>query len=159
MIGIDIIPSQPPRGVSTIQGNFLSDAVQQKVKIFVRDPERGKSKEQKFLSSESAENPNSEDDLAQLSTKVLAEHDSLDKHRTYDIDMSRYDVSQTKTEERIGRVVDVVLSDMSAPWTQEVAYGKKSLSDPYFRMMNTSGNRFRDHAGSMVSLGGRWWYR
>ena len=49
-----------------------------------------------------------------------------------------------------GRVVDVVLSDMSEPWDQTVGFYKKSLSDPYFRMMNTSGNGFRDHAGSMV---------
>lgn len=49
-----------------------------------------------------------------------------------------------------GRVVDVVLSDMSEPWDQVAGFYKKSLSDPYFRMMNTSGNPFRDHAGSMV---------
>lgn len=52
---------------------------------------------------------------------------------------------------RHGRVVDVVLSDMSEPWDQTVGFHKRSLSDPYFRMMNTSGNAFRDHAGSMVS--------
>jgi 21S rRNA (uridine2791-2'-O)-methyltransferase len=51
---------------------------------------------------------------------------------------------------RHGRVVDVVLSDMSEPWDQTVGFHKRSLSDPYFRMMNTSGNAFRDHAGSMV---------
>ena len=49
-----------------------------------------------------------------------------------------------------GRAVDVVLSDMSEPWDQTAGFYKKSLSDPYFRMMNTSGNAFRDHAGSMV---------
>ena len=48
------------------------------------------------------------------------------------------------------RMVDVVLSDMSAPWEQTTGFHKKSLSDPYYRMMNTSGMAFRDHAGSMV---------
>jgi 21S rRNA (uridine2791-2'-O)-methyltransferase len=51
----------------------------------------------------------------------------------------------------------VVLSDMSEPWDQTAGFYKKSLSDPYFRMMNTSGNAFRDHAGSIVrqpSVGG-----
>ena len=47
--------------------------------------------------------------------------------------------------------VDVVLSDMSAPWFQTTGFGKRSLSDPYNRMMNTSGIGFKDHAGSMVS--------
>jgi 21S rRNA (uridine2791-2'-O)-methyltransferase len=49
-----------------------------------------------------------------------------------------------------GRMVDVVLSDMSAPWEQTTGFWKRSLSDPYFRMMNTSGINFKDHAGSMV---------
>ncbi len=48
------------------------------------------------------------------------------------------------------RVVDVVLSDMSAPWDQTEGFWIKSISNPYFRMMNTSGTSFRDHAGSMV---------
>ncbi|TKX21576.1 rRNA methyltransferase-like protein 1 [Elsinoe australis] len=48
-----------------------------------------------------------------------------------------------------GRVVDVVLSDMSAPWPLSSGSWIKSVSNPYFRMMNTSGVSFRDHAGSM----------
>lgn len=48
------------------------------------------------------------------------------------------------------RVVDVVLSDMSAPWAQTEGFWIKSISNPYYRMMNTSGMPFRDHAGSMV---------
>ena len=49
------------------------------------------------------------------------------------------------------KVADVVLSDMSEPWDQTTGFYKRSLSDPYHRMMNTSGISFRDHAGSMVS--------
>jgi len=45
-------------------------------------------------------------------------------------------------------MVDVVLSDMSAPWEQTTGFWKRSLSQPY-RMMNTSGINFADHAGSM----------
>jgi 21S rRNA (uridine2791-2'-O)-methyltransferase len=48
------------------------------------------------------------------------------------------------------RLVDVVLSDMSAPWEMTDGFWKRSLSDPHYRMMNTSGMSFRDHAGSMV---------
>jgi hypothetical protein len=54
-------------------------------------------------------------------------------------------------DRRQGRVVDVVLSDMSEPWDQVTGFHKKSLSDPYLRLMNTSGIAFKDHAGSMVS--------
>jgi 21S rRNA (uridine2791-2'-O)-methyltransferase len=40
VIGIDLIPAQPPRGVNTIQGDFLSPAVQGLVKNFVFESHR-----------------------------------------------------------------------------------------------------------------------
>lgn len=46
----------------------------------------------------------------------------------------------------------IILSDMSAPWEQTTSFNSNSLSNPYHRLMNTSGVAFRDHAGSMVSL-------
>lgn len=57
-----------------------------------------------------------------------------------------------KRKEQPGRVVDMVLSDMSAPWDQTSGFWKRSLSDPYYRMMNTTGINFKDHAGSMVCI-------
>ncbi|KAL4974543.1 FtsJ-like methyltransferase-domain-containing protein [Aspergillus desertorum] len=42
VLGVDIIPSQPPKGVSTIQGNFLDPEVQAYVRDFVRNPRRGR---------------------------------------------------------------------------------------------------------------------
>jgi 21S rRNA (uridine2791-2'-O)-methyltransferase len=36
-VGIDLIPAQPPKGVSTIQGNFLSPAVQNLVKEYLQE--------------------------------------------------------------------------------------------------------------------------
>lgn len=40
VLGIDVIPAQPPPGVATIQGNFLSPVVQGMVKQFVVDVHR-----------------------------------------------------------------------------------------------------------------------
>lgn len=52
-----------------------------------------------------------------------------------------------------GRVVDVVLSDMCAPFPGlKLSTWINSVNRPYRRMMNTSGNPFRDHAGSIVSI-------
>lgn len=39
---------------------------------------------------------------------------------------------------------------MSEPWPQIHGFAVNSLSNPYARMMNTSGIAFKDHAGSMV---------
>lgn len=47
--------------------------------------------------------------------------------------------------------VKVIVSDMSEPWDQTSGFTSRTLSRPY-RLMNTSGMAFRDHAGSMVSL-------
>jgi 21S rRNA (uridine2791-2'-O)-methyltransferase len=66
------------------------------------------------------------------------------------IDIER---EETEKEEHVdkGRAVDVVLSDMCEPWPQSgEGLFKRSLTNPYHRMMNTSGIAFRDHAGSMV---------
>ena len=41
---------------------------------------------------------------------------------------------------------------MSAPWPQTHGFTIRSLSNPYRRMMNTSGITFKDHAGSMVRI-------
>jgi 21S rRNA (uridine2791-2'-O)-methyltransferase len=144
IVGIDIIPAQPPKGVSTIQGNFLSAGVQDEVKRFLSDLDRGRPKQQFFSTQDTGV------------TEAAIEQD-----RSY-IDLERHadDPPETavdsgpkkrgkKANDDPGKMVDVVLSDMSAPWEQTTGFWKKSLSNPY-RMMNTSGIPFKDHAGSMV---------
>lgn len=142
VIGIDILPVQPPKGVSTIQGNFLSLAVQQQVRDFVRGANNGRTKgeETKLMSARESENdtdePMTEGDLIAAAKSTL----------------------ETKIDPGDGeKMVDVVLSDMSAPWDQTTGFWKRSLSDPYRRMMNTSGVSFRDHIGSMVCFLDKIW--
>ena len=135
--------------MSTIQGNFLSETVQQQVISFVRDPTKGRPVEQKYMASN--EEFVTEDDLGRASTRALNE--LTRKARSSEEFVAMEEAARLRSnDEQNGRVVDVVLSDMSAPWVQEIAWGKNSLNDPYLRMMNTSGTAFRDHAGSMVRL-------
>ena len=158
VIGIDIIPAQPPRGVSTVQGNFLSIAVQQEVKNLLRDAQIHALN---CSSSSVAHNPLStlqtrEIELGMVDSVELESRMSLTENgftpptKSMDADGSGRNHSR-KVDGDGERLVDVVLSDMSAPWEQIAGFWKKSLSDPYFRMMNTSGMSFRDHASSMVS--------
>ncbi|KAI0833113.1 23S ribosomal RNA methyltransferase [Hypoxylon sp. FL0890] len=133
VVGIDIIPAQPPRGVSTIQGNFLSPSVQQLVKDYLIE----------FAQRKSPVVP--EVEPSEEGETVITERPSY-------IDTERAESVKSGHEEDLendGRLVDVVLSDMSAPWIQTTRYSSNTLSNPYFRMMNTSGMSFRDHAGSM----------
>jgi 21S rRNA (uridine2791-2'-O)-methyltransferase len=146
VVGVDLIPAQPPKGVSTIQGDFLSSDVQRDLKVFLHDPNRGRSRRKELLVSSGNE------DSRAMTDEVLQdlEQGYIDLERR----ASRLDAEMEEDPELDkDKSVDVVLSDMCEPWEQTTGFWKRSLSDPYLRMMNTSGNNFRDHAGSMVSGG------
>jgi 21S rRNA (uridine2791-2'-O)-methyltransferase len=144
IVGIDIIPAQPPKGVSTIQGNFLSTEVQSEVKRFLSDPDRGRPKQQLFSNNEEEGGAIvTEDDRSYIDLERRADEDVQQGMTT------KRNRKRKEDPENIHRLVDVVLSDMSAPWMQTTGFWKRSLSNPYIRMMNTSGINFRDHAGSM----------
>ncbi|KAE9964188.1 hypothetical protein EG328_010715 [Venturia inaequalis] len=158
VIGIDILPVQPPKGVSTIQGNFLSPAVQEEVRAYVQDPARGRLKKRSIVSQtdDEANEELEEDELEEAERSYLESerHAHLDTstERTAFGEKEGGEVKKLTLKQRDagkGRVVDVVLSDMSAPWEQTTALWVKSVSNPYYRMMNTSGISFKDHAGSM----------
>ena len=152
VIGIDIIPAQPPKGVSTIQGNFLSAAVQDEVKGFLRDTSTGNLNR---LSEPSSDSRSKESSSGEVNT-ITMDYMEMEKRLVSTSQNSSNPLQPLEIknlmqkEEDKGKLVDVVLSDMSAPWEQTSGFWKKSLSNPYFRMMNTSGMTFRDHAGSMV---------
>jgi 21S rRNA (uridine2791-2'-O)-methyltransferase len=46
VIGIDLIPAQPPRGVATFQGDFLSPVVQKLVREFIARTAKQPSKKE-----------------------------------------------------------------------------------------------------------------
>ncbi|KAG8676931.1 hypothetical protein FPOAC1_002942 [Fusarium poae] len=131
VIGIDLIPAQPPRGVATFQGDFLSPDVQEMVKNFILESHR---------------RPPPLQDNSETEQSGPDETATLD--RPSYLDMERH-AAQDEVPASKKRIVDVVLSDMSAPWEQTTGFNVNTLSNPYHRLMNTSGNAFRDHAGSM----------
>ncbi|KAI1104773.1 23S ribosomal RNA methyltransferase [Jackrogersella minutella] len=132
VVGIDIIPAQPPKGVSTIQGNFLSPNVQQLVKDYLVEYAQRTPSVPTVEPSEGGG-----DVITDRPSYIDAE-----RHESVESDHEGSSVND-------GRLVDVVLSDMSAPWMQNSGFSSRTLSNPYYRMMNTSGMSFRDHAGSM----------
>ncbi|TIC91713.1 rRNA methyltransferase 2, mitochondrial [Colletotrichum higginsianum] len=155
ILGIDIIPAQPPKGVSTIQGNFLSPDVQDMVKEHLS---RAKSRRPSPppLSEDEQDDESSAEDDGEASAMMEDTPSYIDMERAASSEAaateappSAMDMAETKK----GRLVDIVLSDMSAPWDQTSGFGVNSLSNPYHRMMNTSGVAFRDHAGSMDLCG------
>ncbi|KAF3018109.1 2' O-ribose methyltransferase [Neopestalotiopsis sp. 37M] len=137
IVGIDLIPAQPPKGVSTIQGNFLNPAVQNLVKEYLREFSRKQPEYKKSAEDEEGAILDAE------------EFEALIKGKPSYIDAERADTAEHAPFDDGGRLVDVVLSDMSEPWPQTSGFSSNTLSNPYRRMMNTSGMSFRDHAGSM----------
>jgi len=154
VVGIDIIPAQPPRGVSTLQGDFLSAEIREEVRNFVSDPMRGRPRATHELVRREEEGEGvMEEQLEQGSRGVadverITEQDSSKARATA---KDKAAMSQKGLDDAEGRVVNVVLSDMSEPWPLVTSTWIKSVSNPWRRMMNTSGMPFRDHAGSMVS--------
>ena len=154
VLGIDVIPAQPPKGVSTIQGNFLSKTVQEEVKRFLVDPDLGRARDQTFLNLDDKRQQTPQDRLNPDHTEYFETESTAIPVRAAD---GSDDVDVEHPREEAGgriqqsRTVDVLLSDMSAPWPQTEGFWKRSLSNPYCRMMNTSGIILRDHAGSMVT--------
>lgn len=156
MVGIDIIPAQPPKGVSTIQGNFLSPSVQQLVKDYLVEFAQ---KSPALPAVEPSED--GEPIVAERPSYIDAERsESVEPEETVESDGKLVDVCDYLTYSNHLSVPtvnsmlishQVVLSDMSAPWMQTTGFSSNTLSNPYSRMMNTSGMSFRDHAGSMVS--------
>ncbi|CCU77904.1 ribosomal RNA methyltransferase MRM2 [Blumeria hordei DH14] len=137
ILGIDILPASPPSGVSTIQGDFLTPGVQAEVKRFLSEIDLGRCRPPAFPGS-------SEPDL----TLLGEEQSYLGRDREEESqELSNQTTLLSQNESY--KVVDVVLSDMSEPWEMIQSYWNRTLSDPYRRLMNTSGIKFKDHAGSM----------
>ena len=125
VLGIDILPCPAPPGASALQGNFLSRTTQTRIKQYLSDPERGRP--------------------------VTDETGGMIGEEIGYIDMAERDGSTEPSDAEEGeQVVDVVLSDMSEPWPQTEGFWKNYLTEAYFRMMNVSGIRVKDHGDSMV---------
>ncbi|KAF3760689.1 FtsJ-domain-containing protein [Cryphonectria parasitica EP155] len=167
VVGIDLIPAQPPRGVTSIQGNFLSPHVRRLLKEVLLEQVRRKRKERnmekKFEAltatgtgeGEGAEGLGPGGDGGQGREartdggggkgEVVQDRLSyidLEKQASHDIEAAEADVDDQE------RMVDVVMSDLCEPWMQTTGFRSNTLSRRY-RLMNTSGINFRDHVLSM----------
>ena len=136
VLGVDLLPAQPPKGVSTFQGDFTSPDIQSDIISFLRDPDRGRPRRAQVF----AEEPIADDALQEVEQSYIDKERQSSAGNGEDMDLDGHN----------DKVVDVVLSDMWEPWEPIEGHYKRSLSNPYFRMMNTSGNAFRDHTGSIV---------
>lgn len=97
-MGIDLIPAQPPRGVSTIQGNFLSPVVQNLVKEYLAEMAQRQTAGIEALLENADNNNNNE--------IVITDRPSyIDAERAESVVSSEHVYEQISENE--GRLVDV----------------------------------------------------
>lgn len=99
IIGIDLIPAQPPRGVTTIQGNFLSPQIQALAKNFLLEQKRRHDRERRADAEESAAEGDEGGDGAVLTDRPS--YIEMEKQASLDIGAVEGEDS--------GRLVDVSL--------------------------------------------------
>lgn len=145
VVGVDILPCRPPRGMSSIQGNFLSKAVQDELKVMLADPNSGKPISGKHAFKDEQNEVDKVEDLAEDNSYVNLERSLTTADKENETQSSVIPHHQT------GSSVDIVLSDMCEIWPQTHGFWLRTINDPYVRMMNTSGNALRDHTLSIVS--------
>jgi 21S rRNA (uridine2791-2'-O)-methyltransferase len=141
VVGLDILPCRPPPGASAIQGNFLSAGVQEELKRMLIAGVGKRVKKHVFA----------DEDVSQQPTDDVESYIDMERHQS-----ELEDEQSTTTAETISNnnnvefPVDLILSDMCAPWPQTHGFWLRTINDPYIRMANTTGNSFRDHGLSIV---------
>ncbi|KAF3186587.1 2' O-ribose methyltransferase, variant 2 [Orbilia oligospora] len=163
VVGIDLLPAQPPKGVSSIQGNFLSPGIQASIRRYLSDPNRGRAR-----LSQSIEKPKipcleqymqSTTTTEQREIKIKAPILQLDDTASSGyIAQERRDSLHDEEEEAQAAAEAAVgptrnkgpskVKDRSKMTQEEREMNTVDvvLSD---MLMNTSGVAVRDHAGSM----------
>ena len=126
VLGVDIIPANPPKGASALQATILSKKTHVIVRNFFSEPQHTGELEldQSYIASEMQETV--ERDLASDDEEII-----LKENEKYP--------------------VDIVMSDMYVPVEPPERFWNNTTNSAYIRMANTSGLAIKDHAASIVS--------
>ena len=139
ILGIDILPCDPPLGVSSIQANILSKKTHDLIRLFFSKHFQ------------------------------LNKHDELHKHHGYfqefmENKLDKIEQEKIDKNDKLYREVftndptvssieklpiDVIISDMYEPWQKTTNFWNNFTNLPYNRMANTSGLAIKDHSQSI----------
>ncbi|KAF3923314.1 hypothetical protein ABW21_db0202915 [Orbilia brochopaga] len=157
VIGIDLLPAPPPKGASSIQGNFLDPYIQASVRRYLSDPSRGRARVRPTLLPSSDDKSTASKQATTTTTPPVLQLDNTASqgYIAQERRDSRHDEEEEKAAEKPTQAekerntVDVVLSDMCEPWPQTYGFHLNTVITPYKRLMNTSGVPIKDHTWSM----------
>lgn len=156
ILGVDILPYQPPNGASTIQGNILSKGTQEQIKNFFI-LSRLENKDRVFDEVEIISKADRRKILTTFEHEVsIVEQEAevgkligekLNKNKLTDLPDSSLNLNEDNLA--LTYPVNVILSDMYVPYVRDSGFGNATTNNPYFRMANTTGLALRDHVMSM----------
>ncbi|VEU23076.1 DEKNAAC103997 [Brettanomyces naardenensis] len=143
ILGVDILPYQPPRGVSSMQANILSKRTHEQIRDFYRLSNREHQLDS--LKDVEIKTDAGETIIVKENSMVQTEHELLEEEdlSTSPLPVNGQDILTSHWP------LDVVLSDMYVPIIQISGFGNSTTNNPYYRMANTSGLAVRDHEMSM----------
>ncbi|ODQ67227.1 23S ribosomal RNA methyltransferase [Nadsonia fulvescens var. elongata DSM 6958] len=146
VIGVDLLPCAPPRGVNAIQGNFLSKRVQDRLKQLLYDPMDIGRNQVEELAMEPMMSDNEKNDIT---TEAPLSYINKERRESANDSTLHPTSSATSTTEYRSFPVDIVLSDMCGFSPQESGFWLRSVTDPHNRLANTTGLAVKDHGASV----------
>lgn len=133
VMGVDILPCAPPKGVYSLQANILSKKTHDLIRLcFARHIQLNKHDEL-------------HKDHGYLQHMLEEELNHLQQTEQYRELFSTKDISNAVERYPI----DVILSDMYEPWPQTSGFWNNLTNVAYDRMANTTGVAIKDHLMSM----------
>lgn len=146
VLGIDIIPAPPPKGVAAMQANFMSKRTHLAILQYLSDPDRGRRIPLKAPADATAP----EDLVAEKDVLEPESYIDLEKRVTDDNAIFNEAEILAQIESTKPKLINIVLSDMCAPLPLGGGFHKTHLTAPHYRMANTTGLKFADHGASVV---------
>lgn len=167
IVGVDILPYDPPAGVTSIQGNILSLATHKLIResflyadLVRRREQLGGGSHVEIVDPTSGDidiinDKSVMDDTQREDTEELKQIDDVLNNLTISkkvLPQGHTQQAQSKLDLSIPALkypIDVIVSDMYVPFIQSTGFHAATTNSPHHRMANTTGLAVRDHAMSI----------
>lgn len=121
ILGVDILPCNPPEGIHSLQANILSQKTHELIRLMFAN---------------------------RLNLNHTQENIHED-HGYFEHMIEDQRINDSNLPEINPTPIDIILSDMYVPLPRLDGYTNNITNMPYFRLMNTSGVAIRDHLQSI----------
>lgn len=135
IMGVDILPCDPPKGVSALQANILSQRTQDLIRLYFVKHHNVES----FLENNDSKSSSKSINDIEFEEELHNEEEYREVFEPDEIDDKKEPIQSELLP------IDVILSDMYVPLPRLDGFSSNITNQPYHRLMNTSGVAIRDH--------------